>query len=489
MSLSQASVVLADRYRLQGRIAAGGMGEVWRAVDLVLDRPVAVKLLRDDYAQHPDTLARFRAEARHAAAVSHPGIAQVYDYGEASQEQPPFLVMELVDGVALTQLLAGGPLAPARVMDVVAQAAGGLDAAHAAGLVHRDIKPGNLLVDPYGTVKITDFGIAYAAGSAPLTRTGALIGTPAYLAPERVAGASAGPASDLYSLGIVAYECLAGALPFTGTPIEVALAHQYQSLPPLPPTVPPHVAALVVELTARNPALRPASAGEVAARARQLRGALTGAVATEADPWMIPPAPHAGPQAAATRVGAWPPDRAGFPDDLPGEMSAATLLDVGTHGAAPRPARRRRAMTLLAAAAAVAIIVGLGGWMLAGGSGAPPAQRPPAARPRPTTEAAGLTVDVNQGALIGQPVSAVVRQLRQLGLRVHVTWVPSHQDHGTVLSVQPGGQVRAGAMIFVTAVSRPSDSGHDHHHHGGDGGHGGGGGGGGDGTLDGQGGR
>ncbi len=277
MTLSQASYVLADRYRLDDRIAAGGMGEVWRAFDLVLGRPVAVKLLRDEYAQHPETLERFRAEARHTAAVSHPGIAQMYDYGEPGPAQPPFLVMELVEGAPLTQLLARGPLDPARVMDMVAQAAAGLYAAHAAGLVHRDIKPGNLLVSPDGTVKITDFGIAYAAGSAPLTRTGALIGTPAYLAPERVAGASAGPASDLYSLGIVAYECLAGAQPFTGTPMEVALAHQYQSLPPLPPAVPLPAAALVAELTARDPAARPADAGEVAARAARLRDALSSA--------------------------------------------------------------------------------------------------------------------------------------------------------------------------------------------------------------------
>ena len=145
--------------------------------------------------------------ARMALAKSHPGIAQVYDYGEAD---PPFLVLELVDGPSLAGLLADGPLDPARVMDVVAQAAG-LDAAHRAGLVHGDIKPANLLAGRDGLVKITDFGIAHAAWSAPLTRTGTLIGTPAYLAPERVAGAAATPAGDLYSLGVVAYECLTGA--------------------------------------------------------------------------------------------------------------------------------------------------------------------------------------------------------------------------------------------------------------------------------------
>jgi eukaryotic-like serine/threonine-protein kinase len=279
MSLTESDVTLASRYCLQSRIAVGGMGEVWRAADTVLERTVAVKLLRAEYADDPDSLARFRAEARHAAAVSHPGIAHVYDYGEAGPALSPFLVMELVDGPALTEPLQRGPLGAALTLDVVAQAATALAAAHAAGLVHRDIKPGNLLVGRNGMVKITDFGIAYAAGSAPLTKTGALVGTPAYLAPERVAGAPATPASDLYALGIVAYECLAGKLPFTGPPVQVALAHRTARLPPLPATVPPRVACLVAEMTARDPAWRPRSAAEVAGRARHLQGTMAGRAA------------------------------------------------------------------------------------------------------------------------------------------------------------------------------------------------------------------
>ncbi len=176
MSLSVNPGVLAGRYRMDSLIAGGGMGEVWRAVDLVLDRPVAVKILQPEYAQHPETLDRFRAEARHAAGLCHPAIAQVYDFGEGSEGQPPFLVLELVDGPSLNSLLATGPLGPGRTLDVIAQVAAGLAAAHAAGVVHRDIKPGNLLVDARGDVKITDFGIAHAAGSAPLTRTGMVMG-------------------------------------------------------------------------------------------------------------------------------------------------------------------------------------------------------------------------------------------------------------------------------------------------------------------------
>ncbi|HEX7994884.1 MAG TPA: serine/threonine-protein kinase, partial [Streptosporangiaceae bacterium] len=260
MSLSLNAEVLASRYQLESLIASGGMGSVWRAVDLVLDRPVAVKLLRTELAQHPDTIARFRAEARHAAGLSHPAIAQVYDFGDASGDKPAFLVMELIDGPPLTDLIARGALPAAEVLDIIAQVAGGLAVAHAAGVVHRDIKPGNLLIDRSGLVKITDFGVAYAAGSAPLTRTGTLIGTPAYLAPERISGQPAGPASDLYSLGMVAYECLSGQVPFTGTAMEIALAHRLQSLPPLPSSVPPEVDRLISDLTARDPAYRPPSA-------------------------------------------------------------------------------------------------------------------------------------------------------------------------------------------------------------------------------------
>src|SRR5712691_6550325 len=157
----------------RGPVPAGGpdrgrcRGEVWRATDLVLARPVAVKLLRAEHAQHAETLTRFRAEARYAGSLSHPGIVQVYDYLEADASHPPFLVIELVEGPSLAGLLVGGPLEPASAMDLVAQAAAGLDAAHQAGLVHRDIKPANLLVSIGGQVKITDFGIAHAAGSAP----------------------------------------------------------------------------------------------------------------------------------------------------------------------------------------------------------------------------------------------------------------------------------------------------------------------------------
>jgi eukaryotic-like serine/threonine-protein kinase len=454
--------MLAGRYLMEGRIASGGMGEVWRAVDLVLGRPVAVKLLQQGYAEHAETLARFRAEARHAAAVMHPAIAQVYDYCEASSGLGPFLVMEFVDGPPLTRLLTAGPLEPARVLDVVAQAADGLGAAHAAGLVHRDIKPGNLLIGPGDTVKITDFGIAYAAGSAPLTRTGTVIGTPAYMAPERVAGASAGPSSDLYSLGIVAYECLAGSTPYSGTSMEIALAHRHQSLPPLPGRVPSGITALVAAMTAKEPAHRPPGARQVAACARQLRGELQGSAADAA--------PAGPPRDASTRQFTTGPR-------AHGDMPTATLTNFGSQQEQPPRGRRLREFAarrpvLLAAAAVVILIIALGGWLLAAGltPAAHHSSRPHlASAPKPPTVAIS-------SSLIGQQVGPVSQQLSQLGLQVTVKWqfTPSQQP-GTVLAIQPDGRVRADSAVVVTAASPIPGFGHGHHN-GGFGGFGGSGG-------------
>src|SRR3984885_950765 len=302
--MSFPGMLLAGRYRLESRIAAGAVGEVWRAGDQVLDRLVAVKLLQQGYAGHPQTLARFRAEARHAGSLTHPGIAQVYDYGEAGPAGVPYLVLELVDGPSLAGVLDGGPLDPGATMDVVAQVAAALAAAHATGLVHRDVKPANLLMGPDGLVKITDFGIAHAAGSAPLTQAGMLVGTPAYLAPERTAGEPATAASDLYSLGVVASECRTGAPPFLGPPIEFAGASRFQPLPPLPAAVPAPVTALVAGLAAKDPAARPGSAAEVAGRAGRLRDAMAGGAV--AGPARMGPRAGRQPAGGPGRVAAGP---------------------------------------------------------------------------------------------------------------------------------------------------------------------------------------
>jgi hypothetical protein len=306
------ATLLGGRYELNEPIGAGGFSEVWRATDTVLARPVAIKFLHASYAHQAEALARFRAEARYAGALAHQNIARIYDYAEPA-DSVPYLVMELIDGPSLARVLSRGALEAARAMDVVAQAAAGLQAAHDAGLIHRDIKPANLLLCPDGTVKITDFGISHAVGSAPVTMTGTLIGTPSYMAPERVAGARATPASDLYALGVVAYECLAGAPPFSGVPLEVALAHRERPLPPLPPSVPVEVGALVMQLTAKDACWRPASAAEVARRAAALRDGLRdGLKAGTAGARPVPAAaaaavPSAGASATSADGGRLPP--------------------------------------------------------------------------------------------------------------------------------------------------------------------------------------
>jgi len=252
------------------------MGQVWRAADEVLGRPVAVKLLRPEYAEHPETLERFRSEARHAGALSHPHIARVYDYGhgydrgDARPFRDPYLVLEYVDGPSLAELIERGPLEASLTRDIIAQAADGLAAAHQARLVHRDIKPGNLLLTSDGRVKVTDFGIAHAAGTAPITAPGIVMGTALYMAPERIAGGPGTPASDLYSLGVVMYECLSGRPPFHGTSAEVMAAHLHLPLPPLPERVPEPLAGLVAKLTAKDPSYRICDGAVLAARLRAL---------------------------------------------------------------------------------------------------------------------------------------------------------------------------------------------------------------------------
>jgi serine/threonine-protein kinase len=272
--VTRTGLILGERYRLDKRIAAGGVGQVWQAADLLLSRPVAVKVLRPEYADHPETLERFRKEARHAGALSHPHVAQVFDYGPAGPGWPPYLVMEFVDGPSLADILVVDPVEPAFALDVVAQAADGLSAAHRAGLVHRDVKPGNLLIGPDGLVKVTDFGIAYAAGQAPVTGPNLVMGTTQYMAPERIAGGPGTPASDLYALGIVLHECLTGIPPFEGAPADVMAAHLYLPLPPLPAGVPPELDALVARLTAKNPADRMTDARELSTLAAGLRDAV-----------------------------------------------------------------------------------------------------------------------------------------------------------------------------------------------------------------------
>lgn len=260
------------RYRLISRIAVGGMGEVWKAHDPIILRDVAIKILKPEYMGDPGFLERFRTEAKHAAKVNHEGIANVYDYGEDAGSA--FLVMELVPGDSLAKILETRKFLPSgEVLDIVAQTARALYAAHQEGLVHRDVKPGNLLITPEGQVKITDFGIARVADQVSLTATGQVMGTVQYLAPEQATGKQATPSTDIYSLGIVAYEALAGRRPFTGdNQMAIAMSQIRDTPPPLSEDIDPAVAELIMDCLAKKAIMRPATALELAQRAEKLGG-------------------------------------------------------------------------------------------------------------------------------------------------------------------------------------------------------------------------
>ncbi|GHE09672.1 serine/threonine-protein kinase [Klenkia taihuensis] len=325
--------VLADRYEITAPIATGGMGEVWRATDRTLGRTVAAKVLKSEYTGDRNFLERFRNEARHTAGLAHQNIASVYDYGEITDtdgREVAFLVMEYVEGEPLVSILDRElTLSPERTLDVLAQAGEGLSAAHRAGVVHRDIKPGNLMVRPDGVVKLTDFGIAWARDAAPLTRTGMVVGTAQYLSPEQAQGFQVTAASDVYSLGVLGYECLAGNRPFDGdSQVAIALAQINRPPPPLPPTVPGPVQALIEKALAKDPAHRFPDGGAFAAAARAVAAGGPGPATSAATTAYIPVAGGDGTQVIG-------PVAAG---------AAGALAAAGALGAAGGPATAPRTM-------------------------------------------------------------------------------------------------------------------------------------------------
>ncbi|WP_433795795.1 serine/threonine-protein kinase [Actinoplanes sp. CA-252034] len=265
----QAGARLGTRYLLQQRLGAGGMGEVWLAVDEVLRRTVAVKVMLPAVADDPDFAKRFEAEATSMARINHPAVASIHDFGR--DQGVHYLVMEFVDGESLAQRLAReGRIAPEETMRLIEQAAIGLQAVHDEGLVHRDIKPANLLVRRNGSVVITDFGIARHEAASRLTVSGAILGTPTYLSPEQVRGEPAGALSDVYSLGLVAYECLAGERPFVGdSPYAVALQRLQEGPRTMKVTLPVRVQAAVERALAIESRDRWPSAAAFGAAARE----------------------------------------------------------------------------------------------------------------------------------------------------------------------------------------------------------------------------
>lgn len=262
-------LIVAGRYELGERLGHGGMAEVRAATDRRLGRTVAVKRLRADLAEQPTARRRFEAEARTAARLSHPNIVAVYDSGE--DDGVPFLVMERLPGRTLAHEIAAGPLGVERAVDVTRAVLSALSAAHSAGIVHRDVKPSNVLLTDDGLAKVSDFGIAKTAEEsvATATLTGELLATPAYLAPERLAGAQATPSSDLYAVGVLLYEALSGKRPFRGeTPMVVLDAVKRGNAEPLSqlrPGLPDSLGAVVERAMASDPAARFGSADEMAA--------------------------------------------------------------------------------------------------------------------------------------------------------------------------------------------------------------------------------
>ncbi|MGD9997244.1 MAG: serine/threonine-protein kinase [Ilumatobacteraceae bacterium] len=466
---------LGGRYRLDDRIAVGGMGEVWRAEDTVLGRHVAAKVLRTELTDRAGFLERFRREARNLAMLSHPSIAAVFDYGD--HDGLPYLIMELVPGETLAHRIGRhGTMSPTEVADLIGQVAAGLAAAHDLGLVHRDVKPANLIITDSGKVKITDFGISRHADSHTLTSTDELLGTPQYMAPEQFEGATATAASDAYSLAVVAYELLAGRPPFTnGSNIAIAYAQVHEAPPPLPPTVPQPLADLVERALAKDPALRPPDGQAMAHEVAQAVAAIPtttqevgrGGSQTRAD---VPLAPtvalvsdhELAAAAGLTEVDVRPPVQPG-PDDPPVQPL------IG-------PMHRHRTKRLIGAGVAGLMVLVLVAAIVLGSrrdgslddavTASGPAttavtaestiiattEAPTTAAPPPTAVA---TVTVDPAAYIGRDHKEVVDELRSLGFVVAERKVSSDgAKKNSVVAVEPSGPLAPGSHVEVQ-VAKP----------------------------------
>ena len=413
--------LLGNRYELLLVLASGGMGRVWRARDTLLERPVAVKVLRSEFTGDATFRARFRAEAQHTAALHHPNIASVFDYGELVEdgEQLAYLVMELVEGEALSTLLEReGRLDAARTLDIVRQTSAALAVAHAAGVVHRDVKPGNVLMRTDGVVKITDFGIAWSASSVPLTGTGQVVGTAHYLSPEQAAGGKATAASDVYALGTVAYECLAGRRAFEGeNSVQIALKQLREEPLPLPADVPAAMRDLVQRAMTKSPEARFPDGAALRAAAETVT--LSGGTA----PMPLPPIPLT--PAVASSPGWW---------------------------------SRRRATALFGALAVVlvlAVVLGL----VQGGPVTPSDAAPSTGETTAQTTTAPATpstVGLVAAGLLGRPVAEVQAELVGRGFQVQLAPVENADVvAGQVTAVGPEGELAPGSAVTVTYAVPP----------------------------------
>jgi eukaryotic-like serine/threonine-protein kinase len=445
---------LAGRYVLVETIAAGGMGAVHRATDERLGRTVAVKMLRDDLAGDPRFVERFRREARAVAALSHPNIAGVYDYGE--EDNHYFFVMEFIDGKDLSQLMrVESPFTQERAALIAAETLDALQHAHSAGVIHRDIKPANIIVTnrqrssastgPQEMVKVTDFGIARAVGDATLTATGSVLGTAHYLSPEQASGGTTGPATDQYSTGIVLYEMLVGAVPFTGdSPVAIAMRHMSDDLPPpsaVNPDISPGLDEIVRRATSKEALDRYPDAQ---AMADALRNALDSSRAT-----------GLGAGAAGGALG-----------------GPTAILSETTEPTTQRPltgqwdAQRVGRTVLLSFAALIVIAIALLVFRLAAedegpqsadrrGGGGTSEEQPE--EPPPTPAEAILPEDI-----LGRPYEEVADELTsELGLVVDENEAPSNEypEPGVVSGAvpEPGSTVTEGSTVTLIVSTGPEE--------------------------------
>ena len=449
-----ADTLLLDRYRLGTRLAVGGMGTVFAAADERLGRPVAIKVLADNLAHDESFVERFRREARAAAGLGHPNIANVYDYGEENGKH--FIVMELVEGRDLAQLLrTEGPLSPERTVAIVSQICAALGHAHAAGIIHRDVKPANVIIGDGDRVKVTDFGIARAAGDSKLTMTGSVLGTAHYISPEQANGAPLSPRSDLYSLGIVVYESMTGALPFTGSsPMAVAMRHLNDDMPApseLNPAVPGALDRVVEKATMKDPAARYADAAEMRAALEASIGAAGAATTAVLEPTTG--------ESAQTESSVWP---------IPGDRWDPTSLG-------------RKVLIVFAVLTVVALALLV--WRVSSGLDDPTrAQRagetrPDTERSAPSEEPDNFTIDQS---VIGMDLTDVESQLEEAGVPFKVEVIgrgelegaienlgidPDLAEAGEVINTDPApGETLEPGETITLFVSEGFDDGDDDEH-------------------------
>ena len=430
------AALLVGRYRLEERIAGGGMGTVYVTTDELLGRRVAAKLLHEDLADNPSFVDRFRREARSVAALVHPNIATVFDYGEDAGRH--FIVMELVRGRDLERVLKEeGALPPKRARAIATKVCEALGHAHAAGVVHRDVKPANVIVTADDAVKVTDFGIARVADDAAMTSAGAVLGTAQYISPEQASDGAVGPPSDVYSTGIMLFEMLTGRRPFVGgSPVAVAMRHIHEDVPAASSvnrTVPAELDAIVAQATQKDPGRRFPDGN---AMARALSGGTPG----------------------ATRVMA-----AGRPTAVMAPVPSRTDEMQAAEWPPPRAARRRRragpllaVIALLVALAGVALAV----YTLTQDEARPRRQQAPAPAPEeesPTPEEEG-TVVVPDG-LVGSTASGAEALVRGAGLVPETQPVSDAAEEDTVVAANPssGTPVARGSTVTLSVSTGPPE--------------------------------